>query len=270
MILSINNLKSNLGEMLMAKKLVLVTGLLLISLNVFAGNWFVGGNFGWNKTYETPAGDLPMLREEFGGNFVSASNSAEAKKIYAQVLASGGTDGQALEAIKHLISMRIKYKVSWNFDIYGGYKIQNIGFGLSFKYISSPYETINNVDDNRETTYMFWNGAYGTKEGMTIKSLIAFVNYEIMQLNFDKFTPFIECGIGGARTADRLISTTKDVTRNQNVFAYAIKAGLNYKFTENWNANIETVFFGTTKVDATNNYVKNWQFINIGVKYLFN
>ena len=250
----------------MRNKIILLT-LLVFSVSSYA-SWFVGGNVGGNITRDTGVGDLPMAREEFGVNAFKDSDRLRVESIGAQILANGGNNNDVLHAIKDLMVLRMVYDYGWNFNVYGGYGFKNINVGVKWNYINSPYKAINKVADGKESVSSFWDGAYGSKEGMIINSFLVFFEYEIEKMRYYRLIPLVGVGLGFGRTADRLISSQKDVTRRQTVFAYEFKIGANYSFTNKFQAILETVFFGTSEVKATNNKIKQFQ-LNLGARYRF-
>jgi opacity protein-like surface antigen len=252
----------------MSSKLIFIT-VLFFTTNIFAGNWFVGINGGGNVTRKTPVGDLPMAREEFGVNNIGRDDLSESSRIIVDVINQGKTFKEALEAISHLNKVQLNYKNGFNLSLSAGYHLSNLDFGLLWKYTSIRYKSIHAVADGEDEPIFYWVNGLGS--GKTIlNSFMGFVEYNIHRIKFYGAVPVVGAGVGFSMAEDKLTINSETAKRNQAVFAYQIKAGVNYNFNDNWQASVETVFFGTSKVDATNNYIKSWQFINLGVRYLIN
>ncbi len=252
----------------MRSKIILFT--LIVFTSTSFATWFVGLGGGANINRKTGVGDLPMAREEFGVNHNKDSVQAKATIIMTDIMNKGGSFNDSLAGIKHLMSMELIFKPGWDIKVYGGYKLKNVDIdvGLSWQYIDYSYKYIRKINDNSEKISIFWTGNnMSGKTGLNV--LLSFAEYNIRQLSFSVFTPVIGCGLGFARVQDKLTYDGKTKKREQTVFAYQIKLGLNYGFTENLRTTLEAVFFATSEVKATNNKIKQGQF-NLGVRYLFN
>lgn len=248
----------------MNSKLILIP-ILFLTTSAFAGNWFVGVNGGANSTMDTSTGDLPMARESFLFN----DQRIEDYQIFFDLVnVQGLTLQEALELRKDLNLLKLKYSTGWNIDISGGYKYKNIIFGLMWKNITAFYKSINGEGQLQGRPTMGW--ASGNSSGKTkINTFLIFSEYEILKLKFKKIVPVVGLGIGfTAKTTEILNFETKKATQDQINFAYQGKIGVNYNINNQLQINIESVFFGTSRIKATNNYFKQIQ-LNMGVRYMF-
>lgn len=250
----------------MYSKLILIT-CLFFTTNVFASNWFVGVSGGGNVTRKTPVGDLPMAREEFFINAYRKSDSQEFEDIAINIINRGGTRAEYLAAAKHLMVLQLHYSAGWHIGINGGYKMNNFIISLKLNYKQMSYDSIK--DDDAGQNILGWDDDGVAGESRFIYGIIS-GEYILPIINSIKIEPVLGMGLGVARTTDMLKDADKKAERSQNIFAYEIKLGINYNFNKNLQGNIGSSFFGTSKIKATNNYLKQWQFINIGVRYFFN
>ena len=209
-----------------------------------------------------------MAREEFGVNNFKDSDIPEYRRIVAEVINRGGTRKDWLAALSHLISLKLKFKSGYNIKLHGGYKFQDINTGISWQYISFNYENITSVDDNSESIYGFWDPANMSGK-TTISTYLAFIDYDLKILQFYRFMPVVGFGLGIAHVNDELTANSVTAKRDQNVFAYQFKAGLNFSITKNLSTSLTGVFLGTSEIKATNNKLKQGQ-LNLGVKWIFN
>lgn len=241
---------------------------LLITSSVFADGFFIGANVGGNLTMSSPVGDLPMAREEFEFQGFTTDDLMTAGQIMMNITNNGGTGKEALEAVKHLLALKLKYSAGVNININAGYAYKFLNVGVNWFYIRMSYDSIN-ISADDDTVHPAWSFKNGS--GKTVlNAFMLFGEYKITQLAIHNFTPVVGGSAGFANAQEALTIDSVTAKRDQNVFAYQIKLGANYKFTDNWYGNVETAFFGTSKIKATNTSLKQWQFINIGVRYLFN
>ena len=162
--------------------------------------------------------------------------------------------------------LQLRYKYGWNAGAEVGYKIKDMAIILNLNYSEMKYQSI--TDDHTGEDAVGWGSDVSGKSRF-IYSLVS-GEYILPIIDNKYIHPFVSLGIGFARSTDVIKDSKKEVDRSQIVFAYKFKVGINYNFTRQLQANIGTSFFGTSKIKATDHYLKQWQFINLGVRWVFN
>ena len=238
----------------MIKKIILLSGLIFTS-SVFAEGFFIGLNGGGNVTRKTSVGDLPMAREEFDINAFDRKDNDE--------LLRNRMNGGTLADVAHLMRTQLIYSTGWIAGIDIGYQFEHFKLLFNAGYSQMKYDDIRDVADNQSALDEDNTGETNLWTGLVMGE------YVLPVFNSSALEPVVGVGAGVSRVQDVLTDEGITAKRQQIIFAYKIKAGINYNFTKQVQGSITTDFFGTGKIKATNNAIKQWQFIKLGVRWMF-